>query len=57
MNASATWSDTTDHYLVKLWGKNLGKTIYATSLIEAGQGEEVSLGAPRPYGVTVGVKF
>jgi iron complex outermembrane receptor protein len=57
VNASATWSDTTDRYLVKLWGKNLGKTIYATSLIEAGQGEEVSLGAPRTYGVTVGVKF
>jgi iron complex outermembrane recepter protein len=57
VNASITWTDPGAHYSIRLWGKNLGNTIYATSLIEADQGLVDAIGAPRTYGVTVGAKL
>jgi iron complex outermembrane receptor protein len=57
INASVAWIDQSDRFSVKLWGKNLGNTVYAVSLLEAGQGLVDALGAPRTYGITVGTKF
>lgn len=57
VNASATLTDPTSTVSVKLWAKNIGKTFYATSLVEANQGLVSSLGAPRTYGVTLGFRF
>ena len=57
VNASISWTDLSHRYSVKLWGKNLSGTVYATSLIEAQQGQVRGLGAPRTYGVTAGFKF
>jgi iron complex outermembrane receptor protein len=57
INASVAWVDQSGRFSVKLWGKNLGNTVYAVSLLEAGQGLVEALGAPRTYGVTVGTKF
>jgi len=57
VNASVGWTDQSDRHSVKLWGKNLGNTVYAVSLLEAGQGLVDALGAPRTYGITVGTKF
>jgi iron complex outermembrane receptor protein len=37
--------------------RNIGNSLYATSLVEAGQGLVRQLGAPRTYGVTLGYKF
>jgi len=51
------WTDPSNRYSIKAWGKNLGNTIYATSLIEANQGNLRALGSPVTYGVTFGVKF
>ena len=57
VNATLSWTDLTKRYSIKLWGRNLGNTYYATSLLEANQGLVESLGAPRTYGVTLGVNF
>ena len=57
INASISWTDPDDHITVKLWGKNLGKTVYTTSLIEGFTGVDVSYGYPRTYGITAGFKF
>ena len=57
INASISWTDPDDHVTVKLWGKNLGKTVYTTSLIEGFTGVDVSYGYPRTYGITAGFKF
>ena len=57
VNASATLTDPTGKLSLKLWAKNIGKTYYATSLVEANQGLVTSLGAPRTYGVTAGFRF
>jgi iron complex outermembrane receptor protein len=57
VNASIAWTDTSKHLTVSLWGKNLGKTVYANSLLEGFSGGVRSLGAPRTYGVTAGFNF
>jgi iron complex outermembrane recepter protein len=57
VNASIMWTDPGNRYSIKAWGKNLGSTIYATSLIEANQGNLRALGSPVTYGVTFGVKL
>ena len=57
LNASLTWTSSNDHFSVKVFGKNLGNTVYATSLIVGSQGPTISTGAPRTYGVTAGYKF
>jgi iron complex outermembrane recepter protein len=57
INASVKWSDRDDHLSLAVYGRNLGNTVYATSLTEATPGEVISLGQPRMYGVTIGYKF
>ncbi|WP_169800198.1 TonB-dependent receptor [Sphingobium amiense] len=57
LNASVQWTEPSDHLSVRLWGKNLTNEVYATGIGEANQGVFRHLGAPRTYGVTLGVKF
>jgi iron complex outermembrane recepter protein len=57
VNASIAWTDLSDHLTIRVWGKNLGKTIYANSILEGFSGGVRSLGLPRTYGVTAGFKF
>ena len=57
VNASITWNDLEDHLTLGLYGRNLGNTVYATSLEEATPGEVIARGLPRMYGVTAGYKF
>jgi iron complex outermembrane receptor protein len=57
LNSSITWTDPSSRYSIKVWGKNLGNTVYATSLVEANQGPLRALGSPLTYGVTFGVKL
>jgi iron complex outermembrane receptor protein len=57
VNASVKWSDRDDHLSLGVFGRNLGNTIYATSLTEATPGEVISLGQPRMYGITIGYKY
>jgi iron complex outermembrane receptor protein len=57
VNTSIMWTDPSDRYSIKVWGKNLGNTIYATSLVEANQGPLRALGSPITYGLTFGVKL
>jgi outer membrane receptor protein involved in Fe transport len=51
------WSDPGDHLTLGVYGHNLGNTTYVTSLIEGAQGEVISRGLPRMYGVSIGYKF
>lgn len=57
LNASVQWTDESEHLSLRLWGKNLTDEVYAASVAEANQGVFRHLGAPRTYGVTLGVKF
>jgi iron complex outermembrane receptor protein len=57
VNGSLSWTDASDHYLLKVWGKNLSNTNYATSLLESQPGVEMVKGYPRTYGITAGVRF
>ncbi|KEQ52327.1 TonB-dependent receptor precursor [Sphingobium chlorophenolicum] len=57
VNASMGWTDLSGQLSVKVWGKNLGNSYYATSMLEANQGVIRANGAPRTYGVTLGYKF
>ena len=57
VNASIMWSDKEDHLRLGVYGRNLGNSVYATSLQEATPGATLSIGEPRMYGVTIGYKF
>lgn len=56
VTASAKWRSADDRYWVQLWGKNLADeyvVVYATRP----SSDTYSPGAPRTYGVTLGVNF
>ena len=57
VNASLTWTKPGGRLSFKAFAKNIGNSLYATSLVEAGQGLVRELGAPRTYGGTLGYKF
>jgi iron complex outermembrane recepter protein len=57
LNASVSWTDSSDHLSLRVWGKNLTKALYANNLLEGFSGGVRSLGLPRTYGVTAGFKF
>jgi len=57
LNASISWTSPDGHLTARVWGKNLGGTVYATSLIEGFSGNVRSLGSPRTYGITAGFNF
>jgi iron complex outermembrane recepter protein len=56
-NASVMWTDQTEHLKAGFYGRNLSNTVYATTLSEGETGENVTVGMPRTYGVTIGYKF
>ena len=57
LGASVTWTSPDDHLSIRLFGRNLTKQVYTTSLSEAVQGLTDAVGAPRTYGLTAGFKF
>ena len=57
LSAAATWSSLDDRYSLKLWGRNLGNTHYATFLAESAEGAFNIAGAPRTFGLTLGVRL
>ena len=58
VNASLTWTPNHSHYYHQLFGRNLSKAYYITGGSEAVAGNDVyTAGAPRTYGVEVGVHF
>ena len=58
VNASLTWTPTSRSYYVQIFGKNLSKAYYITGGSEAVAGNDVyTAGAPRTYGVEIGVHF
>lgn len=57
VNASISWTDSSDRLSLRVWSRNLGKTLYANSIIEGFSGGVRSLGLPRMYGVTAGFKL
>ena len=57
VNASATWTDPSEHLAVRVWGKNLGDTLYTTTILESTSADVFAYGEPRTYGITVGYHF
>lgn len=57
VNGTLSWTDVDEHLKVGLFVRNLGNTVYATSVTEATPGEVISRGPPRMYGVSLGYKF
>ena len=56
-DASLTWTERGGKFSVKVYGKNLGSTVFATDLVENEQGPTRQFGAPRTYGLTLGARF
>lgn len=56
LNASATWTDPTDSYYVRVWGNNLTNRIYAVHYRPSSR-TYIPIGEPRTYGATIGYKF
>jgi iron complex outermembrane receptor protein len=57
-DASATWISAGDHWLVSLWGKNLGDEEYIQHTILSNVAGTVDVwGPPRTYGLTVDYRF
>ncbi|RYE60064.1 MAG: TonB-dependent receptor, partial [Hyphomicrobiales bacterium] len=57
LNASVTWTDPTDRYLVRLWGTNLTDHRYRLHYTGTGTGTYAPAAAPAVYGITVGAKM
>ncbi|MDG2002462.1 MAG: TonB-dependent receptor, partial [Novosphingobium sp.] len=58
LNASVTWTNPTDNYYVRAWGKNLTDERYRIHYRPLGTGGTYQpMAEPRTYGLTVGVKF
>ncbi len=57
LNASVTWTDPTDHYLVRLWGTNLTDHRYRLHYSGTATGTYGPLATPTVYGITVGAKM
>jgi iron complex outermembrane receptor protein len=56
LNASATWSDPTDRYYVRMWGTNLTDARYRLHYRPSGA-TYIPMAEPRTYGATIGYKF
>jgi iron complex outermembrane recepter protein len=56
-NASVTWTDPSDTFSVRLWGRNLTNKLYYVNATEIASGNLFNPAAPRTYGVTLGAKF
>ncbi|WP_116809988.1 TonB-dependent receptor [Steroidobacter cummioxidans] len=57
IDASVTWRDVSQRMYVRLWGNNLSEEFYRTQLSATNSGDNGTPGAPRTYGVTLGMEF
>lgn len=57
LNARLAWSDRQDRYEIALWGKNLTKTSYITSIAPIITQDQLNYNEPRTYGVQLTVRF
>ncbi len=57
LNASVTWTDSTDSYYVRVWGNNLTDQKYRVHYTNNGSGTYSPIGEPLSFGGTIGYKF
>lgn len=57
IDASVTWRDANERMYVRLWGNNLSEEYYRSQLGATNSGDNGTPGAPRTYGLTLGVEF
>jgi iron complex outermembrane receptor protein len=57
VDASVTWRDSSERMFVRLWGNNLTEEYYRSQLGATNSGDNGTPGAPRTYGLTLGVEF
>ena len=57
VDASVTWRDVNEQMYVRLWGNNLAEEYYRSQLSATNSGDNGTPGAPRTYGLTLGVEF
>jgi iron complex outermembrane receptor protein len=58
VNASVTWTDSTDHLFVRVWGNNLTDVKYRVHYNPlVGSGTYAPIGEPLTFGGTIGYKF
>lgn len=57
VNASVTWTDASGRLSARAWGKNLGKTLYTTMILQSTAGNVFAYGEPRTYGLTLGYRY
>ena len=57
IDASVTWKDRNDRLYIRLWGNNLAEEYYRPQLSATNSGDNGTPGAPRTYGMNIGVEF
>jgi iron complex outermembrane receptor protein len=57
VDASITWLSRDNHFSLKIWGKNLGDTVYSTQIDATNFGDSRGLAPPRTFGATAGFHF
>jgi len=57
LSARAAWSDPTDHYTLAVYGDNLTDEEYRSQVLPQAFGPLTTWGAPRTFGVSVGVNY
>ena len=57
VDASITWRNVGERMYARLWGNNLSEEFYRTQLSATNSGDNGTPGAPRTYGLTLGVEF
>ncbi|SCW66640.1 iron complex outermembrane recepter protein [Sphingobium faniae] len=57
LNATLQWTSRSERFSARIWGKNLTKKQYVTSGVESTAGDLLIYGAPRTYGLTLGMKM
>lgn len=57
LNLSAMWTDPSDNYYVKVWGKNVTGTKYNVFVTTSANGDYGTPGDPATFGVTLGAHF
>ena len=57
VNSSINWDSMSKRYGLRLWGKNLGNTVYAAQLNASSNGDDREAAPGRTYGLTAIVHF
>lgn len=57
VNTSVTWTDASERFSTRIWGRNLTDTLYTTTILQSTAGNVFAYGEPRTYGVTLGYRF